>query len=543
MSTFKKLRLSTLVVTLLLIPTSLSLNTVWAQDAATNYIPASAMMAVVARPADTLAHPAMELFPREIVSATAPKELGFDPTLITRFTLAVDTPVGMDRPPEFGAVLEFENPQKIGGNMLVGMEEYKIAGVTVHGNHSPFEPVIAQLDDRTIAFANERFLVKMLNAQDAKSELLTLIKNELGNKHAAAFMVMEPVRGLIKQNLPPANQVPPMFRDLLKIPDLTESVVLSGDFEDEKPFQLRINATSPAAATDMKRIMLEGMETGKQFAMMQIADGLEGADPDARAAAMAYSERVYQYIKKHVEPETSQDGQSLVFSSDAQASGQIATIGVLVGMLLPAVQQVREAARRVASKNTLRQFALASLNYEAAHMKFPAHAIYSDDGKPLLSWRVQILPYIEEEDLFDQFHMDEPWDSDHNIKLLDQMPEIFRSPNSVHTNKTVYQALVGPGTAMNGTKKGIRLGAIADGTSNSILFVETDDEFAQPWSKPADLEFDPDNPMNGLGNLRHGGFNAVFCDGSTHFIANTIQAQVFKHLALINDGQLTPRDF
>ena len=544
MSTLK-LRLTTLAVMLLLIPTSLSLNlnTAWAQDAATNYIPSSAMIAVVARPADAIDHPTMELFPREIVSATAPKEFGFDPILIKRFTLAVDTPAGIDRPPEFGAVMEFAVPQKIGGTMIAGMEEYQIAGITVRGNHSPVEPVYAQLDDRTIAIATEQFLVKMVNAQDAESELLTLIKNEQRNNHAAAFMVMEPVRGQIKQNLPPANQVPPMFRDFLKIPDLTESVVISADFDDEKPFQLRYNAISPTAATEAKRIMLDGMETGKQFAMMQIADGLEGADPDARTAALAYGERVYEYIKKNMGPVTSQDGRSLVFSSDAQASGQIATIGVLVGMLLPAVQQVREAARRVTSSNNMKMFALASLNYESAFGKFPAHAIYSDDGKPLLSWRVQILPYIEGGDLYDQFHLDEPWDSEHNIKLLDQMPTFYQSPNSVHTNKTVYQALVGPDTAMNGTKDGIRLQAITDGTSNSILFVETDDEFAQPWTKPADLEFDSDNPSNGLGDLRAGGFNAAFCDGSTHFIPNTIAMEVLKHLALINDGQILPRDF
>ena len=201
------------------------------------------------------------------------------------------------------------------------------------------------------------------------------------------------------------------------------------------------------------------------------------------------------------------------------------------------------AVDRKTSLTNLRTLAIAMLNYESAFGKFPANAIYSDDGKPLLSWRVAILPYIEEEKLFDQFHLDEPWDSEHNIKLLDQMPNAYHYLNSPGTNKTAYQALVGPGTIMNGTERGNKIGVIADGTTNSIMFVETDDEFAQPWTKPADLKFDPDNPRNGLGNLRPDGFLAVYCDGSTHFIPNTVESEVLKHLGLISDGRVIPKDY
>ena len=202
-----------------------------------------------------------------------------------------------------------------------------------------------------------------------------------------------------------------------------------------------------------------------------------------------------------------------------------------------------EQANRNTSLNNLRQQSLAMLNYESANMKFPANAIYSNDGKPLLSWRVAILPYIQERRLFDQFHLDEPWDSDHNIKLLDQMPKTYLCPGSENTNKTLYQALVGPGTIMNGTPRGIGLGSISDGSTNSIILVETDEEFAQPWTKPADLKFDPNNPKNGLGNLRANGFLAAYCDGSTHFIPNNVESQVLKHLALIRDGQVIPKEF
>jgi hypothetical protein len=93
-----------------------------------------------------------------------------------------------------------------------------------------------------------------------------------------------------------------------------------------------------------------------------------------------------------------------------------ATSAVGVGLLLPAVQKVREAAERSKSSSNLKQIILALHNYNDAYGgKLPAHAIYSKDGKtPLLSWRVAILPYIEQDNLYRQFHLDEPWDSEHN---------------------------------------------------------------------------------------------------------------------------------
>ena len=67
-------------------------------------------------------------------------------------------------------------------------------------------------------------------------------------------------------------------------------------------------------------------------------------------------------------------------------------------------------------------------NYDSTHGSLPPHAIYGKDGKPLLSWRVLILPYIEEQALYEQFHLDEPWDSPHNEPLLRQIPRCYRSP-------------------------------------------------------------------------------------------------------------------
>ena len=124
-----------------------------------------------------------------------------------------------------------------------------------------------------------------------------------------------------------------------------------------------------------------------------------------------------------------------------------AVSGVLIALLLPAVQSAREAARRAQCTNNLKQMALAMFNYESATGAFPKPALTDKDGKPLLSWRVAILPYIEQNGLYNRFHLDEPWDSPHNKELIKEMPQTFVCPSrfNVEPGSTTYRVFVGDG--------------------------------------------------------------------------------------------------
>jgi prepilin-type processing-associated H-X9-DG protein len=212
---------------------------------------------------------------------------------------------------------------------------------------------------------------------------------------------------------------------------------------------------------------------------------------------------------------------------------------VLAGLLLPAVQKAREAARRAQSMNNMKQIALAAFNYESAMGSFPAAYIADKKtGKPLLSWRVTILPYIEQDALYQQFHLDEPWDSEHNKKLLAAMPQIYRHPASTAApGMTNYVTVRGKDTAFPG-KDGIKLADITDGTSNTIMAVEVCDAKAVPWTKPDDFTYGEKNPAAGLGGLFPGGFNAAFCDGSVRFIASGVDAETLRRLFNRHDGQV-----
>ena len=121
----------------------------------------------------------------------------------------------------------------------------------------------------------------------------------------------------------------------------------------------------------------------------------------------------------------------------------IAIIAVLVSLLLPAVQQVREAARRTECANHLKQIGLAFQNFEDKNQFYlptpEAHPEYYDEnGRLKLSWRVHILPYLGQNKLYEQFKLDEDWDSPHNAPLAENMPDVVvGAPDDIRARRLV----------------------------------------------------------------------------------------------------------
>lgn len=162
--------------------------------------------------------------------------------------------------------------------------------------------------------------------------------------------------------------------------------------------------------------------------------------------------------------------------------------GILVALLLPAVQAARGAARRAQSMNNMKQIVLALHNYEAQYQSFPPAFVADANGKPLYSWRVLILPYLGDPvaaSASQRFDMSKAWDSPENRAISDMMVPIFHSPNDV-TGTCSYMALAGPNTMFSG-EKGTRLSQIADGTANSIALVEVFGR-QQSWAEPKDVD-------------------------------------------------------
>ncbi|WP_435007813.1 DUF1559 domain-containing protein [Tundrisphaera lichenicola] len=212
--------------------------------------------------------------------------------------------------------------------------------------------------------------------------------------------------------------------------------------------------------------------------------------------------------------------------------------GVTVALLLPAVQAAREAARRAQCVNNLKQIGLAFHNFHDTNNRFPAD-IRDKSGKPLLSWRVAILPFIDQVELYEKFKLDEPWDSPNNKALLAEMPATYVCPSRPRTEPglTSYRGFSGKATLFDGGQ-GVAIPQITDGMMNTLAVVEARDPVA--WSKPDDLPLGPDPavPVEGAGSPHPGGFNALFCDGSVRFLKTTINPKTLRALITKAGGEV-----
>lgn len=227
--------------------------------------------------------------------------------------------------------------------------------------------------------------------------------------------------------------------------------------------------------------------------------------------------------------------------------------GLLIALLLPAVQAAREAARRMQCSNNLKQIALAMHNYHEVHGCFPAAYIADENGRPMHSWRVALLPYLERSDLYNRYNFNEPWDSPGNLQVAEQLPQTYRCPSSAETgpgsNLTDYVVIVGdpeqpePQT-MFLPNHWTKLREVRDGTSNTLLVVESSTPV--PWTRPdADPTFNElmnrvEAGPNPIGSTHVGGANVAMADGSVHFLSSGIDSRTVRMMLQPSDGQVVP---
>ncbi len=300
------------------------------------------------------------------------------------------------------------------------------------------------------------------------------------------------------------------------------------DLPPETKASIHIETARADVAQRLQQAAVKGLQLAKQSIASQAAHGLpEGPELILKSLEL-------------LQPKVEGTSVQLTVGESAEELAQIRNL------LAPPLSAAREAARRSQRVNQFKQIALAFWNYESANKVFVQRANYDESGRPLLSWRVHLLPYLEDSSLYDEFRLDEPWDSEHNRKLIARMPEIYADPDPAvrravgGVGRTTFVAPVAAETVFpprdelpDGAPLKVR--DVRDGTSKTILFVEVVPERAVVWTKPDDWEVDLDHPLQGVRRADRADWVAARCDGSVQSMSNDVPAGTLRAL-LTRDG-------
>jgi hypothetical protein len=217
----------------------------------------------------------------------------------------------------------------------------------------------------------------------------------------------------------------------------------------------------------------------------------------------------------------------------------IILIGIICpGWLLPNISKAREAARRAECIGHLKQIGLALHNYHDAHKHFPSINTCDKDGKPLYSWRVEILPMMEYGPFYKLWKKDEFWNSSTNMKLSSQFsPLLYHCPSAGPDEKnpiTNYAAVIGPGTAWR--KDGpVRLSDLPDGGSHAIMLIEVVNSGVH-WAEPRDLTVE--EALEGLktgkglriSTAHPGRINVLFANGTVKTLPSKMPVSLWEKI-------------
>ncbi|MFP6618049.1 MAG: DUF1559 domain-containing protein [Pirellulaceae bacterium] len=505
------------------------------------YVPATAIAAIVVAPEQILSAESVQLYPIEVLEALSQKTLGINVKDIKQalgvVTVSAESPI-----PQAGLIVRLSKPcqlddlfplLKAAGILKKEQKDGQTFVRIKEQSPSPVTISYTMPDDKTVLLGMNGYASQMLAAKDADSPLIKLLKQSDANHQAIAIVSADMIPEQFKAMATNPELIPPMLAPYVGALKQLAAVEINIDLGQQLAGELVIHAHDVEEAKKLEQVIQQGLELGKQMFLAQ-ASQIDSGDALIDSAMQKYMVRIADFLGQSFQP--TRDGNRLTLDSDATVG--LASTGVMVALLLPAVQAARTAARKMSSANNLKQIGIALHNYHETYKQLPvgeSPGIKYKDGKQLLSWRVHILPFVEQESLYTQFHLDEPWDSPHNIQLLDSIPPVYVSPLHPLENRTVYVAPMGPNTVL-GSGKRVRFADVLDGLSQVIAVIEAGSEQAVPWTRPDDLPIDSRNPIGSIAPDRDT-FQVLFADGSVHSLRPSISTETLNRLIEMNDGK------
>jgi RNA polymerase sigma factor (sigma-70 family) len=417
-------------------------------------------------------------------------------------------------PQALGLIVVFKEPYDK-AKLKAGFDELGAKGdqTTLESPSNRVAILLANLDPATYAKPQKA---------DKADPLAEAIREAASGKHLI-------VAGSALASLPDelrADGIPEVFRAFQPI-FRADAVTAIVDLDKELKVELRVKAATAAKAHEAEK----SLGALSEYMQESIGEGLAaiGKGSDKEPAVKEIVKLMTALRTGLKEAKYGTDG------TVARVSARVPGDLPFAMALLAAKQKAGDAAARSRSANNLKQIAIAIHNYADVHGTLPPAAVCDKAGKPILSWRVLVLPYLEQQMLYKEFKLDEPWDSDHNKKLIARMPVTYQLPAAMpaKATETHYRVFVGNGAAFEYIK-GAKFADFTDGTSNTILVATAKDGVT--WTKPDELEFDPDKDMTKLlGFLQGNVCNVSFADGSVRALSKSISKKTL-HGAITKGG-------
>ncbi|MBD3673236.1 MAG: DUF1559 domain-containing protein [Planctomycetaceae bacterium] len=445
------------------------------------------------------------------------------PTVIIRLTESVDPKSFFDEKP------------------IPPLEDAEVDGLAVKKIPDPnLDGVIHFADDKTVIFTKPTLLKKMMAAKGGNSPLVTELQQVEASNDIILVIDMSPLRDLIAglgafMAMGQEGGPDPNLALGLKVVSELKTLTITAGITSDSLLSISLVGESAETMTEANQKLDELAQMGRGLYQMQKPGLMQAESPLAESdkqSLLAVADEVVAGITNKVE------GTRLTVSVPKPEK-----LNDLPDILKPMIGQAQNAQVRMQKKNNLKMIGLAFHNYHDVNNGFPGAGSDFSGEKQGLSWRVHLLPFLDQQALYSQFHLDESWDSEHNASLIAQMPDVFKSPEVTEEGKTAFQLFVGKGAAFEGDK-GLAFRDFTDGTSNTILTMETSPEKAEYWTKPGGIPFDEEKLLDYFQTPYDYGFLYGRVDGSVQTVQDLDKKlETFKIMITRNGGEVAPRQW
>ncbi len=378
-------------------------------------------------------------------------------------------------------------------------------------------------DPQTMLISSESGLKAML-AERGESGAL---RQQFESLYPSNDVVVTGSFGAVSQSFGELLAENPFKQILLTITDTT--LVLDATGDSKSLLDLRLTADSPTAAQQANGMISGFFQIMK--AQMLNAMSQEGSGVPENVIG------VLSDLLDSVEIKVSGQSVEMTMAKLEDPTKTFSDLKEEVTTLADSMRQLSAARQNTVKQSAIRQLGLAMHNYHDVWNCFPSwNSPNNDSENKGLSWRVYLLPYLDQSALYQQFHLDEAWDSEHNKTLIQKMPDVFKTEGVEEAGKTSFHVFLGEKTPL-GSKENRSIREVTDGTSNTLMIVQAGPDKAEIWTKPTGLEYDPEDPLKCLGNVGEQ-FLVLLCDGSSRFLDSTIDKATFRRLIEHSDDEV-----